>query len=340
MSETVAQSDSKSGSIYIVATGGTIAGVSLSPISAKYESGQLSIKALEKDIPNLSAFAENIHAIDLFTIDSSDITIAHWLILASRVQALLDLEDVNGVVITHGTDTLEETAYFLDLVLQSHKPVVLVGSMRAANSLSPDGPLNLYNAMAVIQHPDALEQGVMVVLNDTIFGARDVTKVNTTRVNTFKALNSGPIGHVVYGDVSFLRRKRIREAESAFPVVGLSNLPVVEILYEYAAASGAVFESLLASNPAGIVIAGTGAGNITINNQRWVRLARKQGIHVALSSRTGSGKVIKDRAGMADENIGLLAANNLNPQKARVLLMLGLTQTQDVSTLQDYFDRY
>lgn len=314
--------------LYIVATGGTIAGAASSSVSSSYESGTLSIQELTRAVPELKHF-ESVKTVDLFHIDSSDITTKHWLSLAKNVNELLNQDDVKGIVITHGTDTLEETAYFLDLVIKSKKPVVLVGSMRAATSLSADGPLNLFNALCVANSNLSMERGVMVVMNDTIFDARDVTKTHTTRVNTFNAPNSGAIGHVNFGEVEFSKKvERKNTTETPFDVSTLEELPEVEIIYEYAGSSGKLFKALIESEelrPKGIVLAGTGDGNITKNDKALVESAREHGIQIIRSSRTGSGKVTYDYADHLDSRIGLVAGDDLNPQKARILLMLSLT---------------
>lgn len=321
---TASKPDTKT--LYIVATGGTIAGSASSSVSSSYESGKLSIQELTRAVPELKQF-EDIQSVDLFHIDSSDITTQHWLTLAKKVNELLQQDDVKGVVITHGTDTLEETAYFLDLVIKSKKPVVLVGSMRAATSLSADGPLNLFNALCVANSPLSVGRGVMVVMNDTIFDARDVTKTHTTRVNTFNAPNSGAIGHVNFGDIEFSKKaERKNTVDTPFDINALAKLPEVEIIYEYAGSSGKLLKLAIDHiKPAGIVIAGTGDGNITFNDKALMEEARKQGIQIIRSSRTGSGKVTYDYVDHLDSRIGLIAGDDLNPQKARILLMLSLT---------------
>lgn len=248
-------------SIYILGTGGTIAGTADSSTSANYAASKLAITSILDSIPELKKIDEEIRAFDVFQICSEDITTKHWLELAKKVNQLLAMPSVTGVVITHGTDTLEETAYFLDLVVHSDKPVVLVGAMRAATSMSADGPLNLFNALSVVHAPTAKGQGVMVVMNDTIYDARTVTKCNTTQVHTFQAPNAGPLGHVHYGNVHF-ERKVLRQhtVDTPFDVMQLEELPTVEIMYEHAGSSGAVLKAIIGQKPDGIVIAGVGDG--------------------------------------------------------------------------------
>jgi L-asparaginase len=322
---------------YIVATGGTIAGTSSSPTSANYDAGKLSVKELITAIPDLKCY-EHLEAIDLFQIDSSDITTEHWLTLAKKVNALLNLPDTKSVVITHGTDTLEETAYFLDLVIKSKKPVVLVGSMRAATSLSADGPLNLFNALAVANSPESVGRGVLVVMNDTVFDARDVTKTKTTQVNSFSSPNTGALAYVNYGVVSFEKQAtRKNTIDTPFDVSQIDKLPEVEILYEYAGSSGKLLKAAIELNPDGIVIAGTGDGNIPCQDKALMKYARDKGIQIIRSSRTGSGRVTYDSVDQLDSEIGLIAGDNLTPQKARILLMLSLTQTKNVKEIRYNF---
>lgn len=339
--DSAAKVETAPSSIYIVATGGTIAGAATSSVSATYEAGKLSVEQLTAAIPGLDNFDEDIHTLNLYHIDSSDVTISHWLQLAKKINELLKNDDIKGVVITHGTDTMEETAYFLDLVVKSDKPVVLVGSMRAATSLSPDGPLNLFNAISLIHSDEAKGRGVMVLMNDTIFDGRDVTKCNTSQTNTFSAPNSGPIGHVNYGEVEFHKNAtRKHTHETTFDVDALSDLPNVEIVYEYAGSRGNVLKAVIAQKPEGIIIAGTGCGNVTAADKALLRYAREAGIQIIRSSRTGSGKVTYNNVDGLDAEIGLIAGDNLNPQKARILLMLSLTQTKVVEEIRKNFATY
>lgn len=328
-------------SIYIIQTGGTIAGEAKSAVSSNYQAGVLSASELLKDVPQLNQLAK-ISAIDLMRIDSADITISDWLKLAKTVNEVLQKKEVNGVVITHGTDTMEETAYFLNLVVKSNKPVVLVGAMRPATSISADGPLNLYNAVAVATSPQAVGKGVLVVMNDQIFNARDVTKTNTTRSDTFRSLNTGPIGIVDFGSVHFYKNPlRQHTVNTPFDVTNLTVLPKVEIIYEYAGTDGQLFENAIANNSIkGVVFAGSGDGNIAAPERKLMQQARDKGMMIVRSSRTGSGYVTYDYVDSLDSKLGLVSADDLNPQKARILLMLALTKTQDPKVIKEYFATY
>jgi L-asparaginase len=326
--------------IYLIATGGTIAGSAVSPTVQNYMAGKLNIFDLIATIPDLDRFGK-LEAINLFQIDSSDITTDHWLTLANEVNTLLAKAETKSVVITHGTDTLEETAYFLDLVIKSKKPVILVGSMRAATSLSADGPLNLFNALAVANSSESVGRGVLVVMNDTVFDARDVSKTTTTQVNSFSSPNSGAIAHVTYGEVYFEKQvTRKNTLETPFDISKLSILPCVEIIYEYAGSSGKLFKAAIELKPDGIVIAGTGDGNITASDKALVKMARDKGIQIIRSSRTGSGRVTFDNVDHLDTEIGLIAGDNLTPQKARILLMLSLTLTRNEKMIRHHFGLY
>jgi len=327
--------------IYIVGTGGTIAGTGGSATEGKYKAGKMGVQDLLAQIPSLNMLDARLKRRNLCQIDSSDIAIENWLELAKMVNELLKKPGAKGVVITHGTDTLEETAYFLDLVIKSDKPVVLVGAMRASTSISSDGPLNLLNAISVVNSPESNGKGVLVVINDTIFDARDVVKSNTTQTSTFTAPNSGPLGHVHYGKVEFDKLTvRKHTCDTPFDVSDLKTLPRVEIVYEHACQTGNVLKLVIADKPDGIVIAGTGDGNIPVRDKVLLENARQQGIQIIRSSRTGSGRVTEDGVDDLDSKIGLIAGDNLSPQKARILLMLSLTLTKATNEIRDNFGKY
>lgn len=322
--------------IYIIGTGGTIAGSATSATSSSYQSGKLSEAQLTTAIPAIKKLAQ-IKTLDLFQIDSADITLTDWIKLAKTVDLLIKKPDVKGIVITHGTDTMEETAYFLDLVIKTVKPIVLVGSMRPATSISADGPLNLYNAIAVAASPNSIGKGVLVVMNDQIYDARDVTKTNTTRVDTFRSRNTGPLGLVDFGKVRYYKTAIDVTHATPFTVSDLNNLPKVEIIYEYAGTDGQLFQYAINSGVSGIVFAGSGDGNIAAPERQLLKSARDKGIIIVRSSRTGSGKVTYNYVHNLDSLLGLIPADDLNPQKARVLLLLALTKTHDPKQISQFF---
>lgn len=327
--------------VYIIGTGGTITGLAKQQTSAKYKDSAKTSSAIIKTILELKKLA-NIKSISPINRVSPDINTKDWLLLAKIVNKLLHKNSVDGIVILHGTDTLEETAYFLNLVVKSNKPVVITGAMRASNSLSADGPLNIYNAVAVAATPASKSKGVLVVMNDHIFDARNVTKTNTTNVATFKSPNIGAIGRVHYGNVSFFcnNLNNLHTTNSIFTINNLTSFPEVAIIYEYLPNHALFLRTAIKHKMAGIVFAGSGNGSIGSKERKLLALARKQGMVIVRSSRTGSGKVTYDSLFNLDSKLGLIAANDLNPQKARILLMLALTKTHDVKIIQKYFNDY
>lgn len=324
--------------VAILATGGTIAGQAASGTQLTgYKAGALTPEQLMAAVPSLKDFAE-ISAEQVASIGSNNMTIEIWLKLAKRINELL-AGDVDGIVVTHGTDTQEETAYFLNLVVKSEKPVVLVGAMRPATAISADGPLNLLQAVAVAGSKDARGRGVMIILNGEINGARDVTKTNTTQVETFRSNDLGFLGYVVGNKPVFYRQTtRKHTANTEFDISGLTGLPKVEIVYNYVDPSLDALKGILAGNPAGIVSAGSGNGSLFNAFETELAAAAKKGIAVVRSSRVGTGVVTPEEK--YDGKNNLLAADNLNPQKARVLLMLALTKTKDPKEIARMFRTY
>jgi L-asparaginase len=233
-------------------------------------------------------------------------------------------------VVTHGTDTQEETGYFLDLVVKSDKPVVLTGSMRPATAISADGPKNLYDAIVVASNPKSKGKGVVISFNEGIFDARDVMKLSTTKVNAFASPNTGPIGQVYDG--------KVREVNvgSPFVVTADTKLPRVDIVYMYADAPADQIDFLISKKVDGIVIAGVGNGNFNKAYMDAVKRAVAAGIVVCRASRTPSGRVVLEDE-IDDAKLGTIVSDDLTAQKARVLLMLGLTKTRDKKQLQEYF---
>lgn len=332
--------DNAKPTVEILATGGTIAGAASSQTSTKYKAGALTAQQLISSVNGLDKIA-NIQYEQVYSKDSGDVTLADWLNLAAQVQKAADNPDVNGVVITHGTDTLEETAYFLDLVIKTKKPVVLVGAMRPATSMSSDGPLNLYNAVAVATNKDSANRGVLVAMNEEVYDARDVTKTHTTKVETFQSPNTGPIGDVFMGNVKYTTKTlRNNTVETPFSIDANTKLPQVAIIYEYAGVNTDMLNKILETKDLqGIVIAGVGDGNIPGYEKDFLQKARKKGIVIVRSSRVGSGEVSYDYNNL-DTTYDLITGSNLNPQKARILLMLSLLKTHDVKQIQQYFYTY
>lgn len=325
--------------IIILATGGTIAGKGASADRAGYTAGKIPIEDLIGAIPQVKKIAD-ISGEQISSIGSQDMSIEIWKKLAVRANEIFDKNEADGIVITHGTDTQEETAYFLDLLISSEKPVVLTGSMRPATAISADGPKNLYDAITVAANPKSKGKGVMVSFNEGIFDGRDVMKLSTTKVNAFASPNTGPIGQVYDGKVEFYQAS-MREVNVKTPFkVGLdTKLPRVDIVYMYADAPSDMIDMLVAKKVDGIVIAGVGNGNFNKAYMEAVKRAVAAGIVVCRASRTPSGRVVLEDE-INDAELGTIVSDDLTPQKARILLMLGLTNTRDKKQLQKYFFTY
>lgn len=325
--------------VRLLATGGTIAGAQVSRTSRGYQAGAFSIEDLVAAVPQLTELAR-VEIEQVARLGSQDMDEAVWLKLAARTEAALAAADVAGVVVTHGTDTMEETAYFLNLVVKSDKPVVLVGAMRPATAISADGPMNLYNALAVAAHPDAAGRGVLVVANDEIHFAREIVKTNTTQLGTFKSPNRGLAGLVNAGRIHFFSPPaRPHTSATAFSLADVTALPRVDIIYAHAGLGRALIDAAVAQGAAGLVIAGVGDGNMSSAALAACADAVTRGVAVVRSSRTGGG-VVERNIEVDDDPLGFIAADELNPQKARILLMLGLTRTHDSRELQELFFTY
>jgi len=328
--------------VWVLSTGGTIAGQGASSTSlTEYKPGLLG-EQLVAGVPEIKNVAQ-VRVEQIANVSSTDITIAHWIALANRINTILrDDHNVAGVVVTHGTNTLEETAYFLNLTVKHDRPVVMVGAMRPATAISADGPLNLLNAIRTAVSPDARGKGVLVVLNDEINGARDVTKTNTYRVETFRAPELGVFGYVDGDKVSFYRSSTKRHtARSEFDVTSSKELPKVDILYSYVQPSVILMKALVADGVRGIVFAGTGAGSLSTIERNALKplldLPAETRPVLVRSNRTGNGRVV---AREDYDLMQMIPADNLNPQKARILLMLALTRTREAREIKRMFDEY
>jgi L-asparaginase len=325
--------------IVIVATGGTIAGAAESTTAAGYKSGAVAVDVLIAAVPQLKKFAD-VRGVQVSSVGSQDMNDEIWVKLATEVNRLLAQPDVDGVTITHGTDTMEETAYFLNLVVKSEKPVVLTGSMRPSTSLSADGPLNIYNAVGVASDARAKGRGVLVVVNDDIHGARAVTKRHTTDVETFVSPEAGLIGVCLFDDRDFVRAPaRAHTAATPFQVTAGQTLPRVDVIYAHAGMSPDLIDAAVANGAKGIVIAGVGDGNMTTPALDAVKRAVAKGVVVVRSTRVGDG-VVRRNIEVDDDKVGTVVSKELNPPKTRVLLKLALTQTSDSKKVQELFDKY
>ena len=295
----------------------------------------LMAKELADCLPEAGQFAHlTVEPEDFLPYDTAEDLKA----LSLRVNGHLNDPDIDGVVFAHGTNTIEETAYFLNLTLKSDKPVVIVGAQRPFSTLSSDGPLNLLNAIRVAASPESKGMGVLVVLNDEINAARDVTKTNTYRVQTFQSRELGLLGYADPDRVVFYRAPTRRHTtRTEFELTRISCFPRVDILYAHTGNDGGLAKASVALGAKGLIIAGTGAGHTQNARKILKELSDRQGVRIVRSARVGAGRVIRDDNW---QESGFIAADNLSPQKARILLQLGLTQTTDPDELQRMFDEY
>jgi L-asparaginase len=339
LSGAAAEAGKSKPNIVIVATGGTIAGSAKSETEAGYKAGAVAVDTLIDAVPQLTQLA-NVRGVQVASIGSQDMNDEVWIKLANTVNDLLHSKGVDGVVITHGTDTMEETAYFLNLVVDSEKPVVMTGSMRPSTAMSADGPLNIYNAVAVAVDPRARERGVLVAVNDDIHAAHDITKTHTTDVETFRSNEPGLVGGSLFGTQVFFRKPTSRHTkDSSFAGKIKGPLPRVDIIYAHANMSPDLIDAAVANGAKGLVIAGVGDGNMTTPALDAVKRAITKGVTIVRASRVGAG-IVRRNVEVSDDELGTIASMELNPSKARVLLMLALTKTSDTNKIQAYFDQY
>ena len=329
--------------VYVLSTGGTIAGSGSSSTDlSNYKPGSILGEQLVKAVPQISQIAD-VRVEQIVNVNSSDLTIENWLTLAKRIHAILkETPAVAGFVITSGTNTLEETAYFLNLTVRSDKPVVMVGAMRPATAISADGPLNLLNAVRTAIAPESRGKGTLIVLNDEINAARDTTKTNTLRVETFRAPELGILGYIDEDKVSYYRATTKRHtANSEFDITALATLPKVSILYSYIEPDASLIQAAIKGGAKGIVFAGTGNGALSIAEETAVKEVTSMPAAtrpvLVRSSRTGNGRVV---ATAEYDAMGIVPGDTLNPQKARILLMLALTKTTELNEVRRIFAEY
>jgi L-asparaginase len=337
----LARESGKLANVTILATGGTIAGTgATSTTTVGYTAATVGVQRLIEAVPELKKVA-SVKGEQVFQIASENMNNEYWLKLAKRVNELLAQDDVDGIVITHGTDTIEETAYFLNLVVKSRKPVVIVGAMRPSTAISADGPVNLYNAVTLAGSEEAVGKGVLVVLNDQISGARDVTKTNTSNADTFRSWELGFLGYMQDNKAHFYRTStRKHTIDTEFDVSKLDVLPAVDIVYGYANMNRIPIDAYVAAGDKGIVHAGVGDGSLARPAVEPALIeARKKGVIVVRSSRVGNGIVARNGEAKDDE-LDFIVSDTLNPQKARILLMLALTKTSDTKEIQRMFYTY
>ncbi len=329
-------------SVGVIFTGGTIDSVGADRLDLAWyaEAGKRLEKGeLLSQIPELAQIAR-VREISFRRLPSHALTNADWFDLLRTVHKLFEQDGVEGVVITHGTNTLEETAYFLNLTLKTDKAVVLVGAMRPSSAISADGYLNLLNAVRVAAAQQSHGMGCLVVMNDTIFSARNVTKTASYRVNAFQGRDLGPIGYAdADGKVIYFHRPMKKHTvETEFDVRGYETLPRVDVVLSYVNADGIFIEAAVRAGAKGIVSASTGAGRPTpAEDAAFDRAYKEHGLLMCLCSRVGSGRVVRS-PGLKKR--GFVAGDNLQPWKARVLFSLALSKTTDADEIQRMFDTY
>ena len=327
--------------IALILTGGTIDSVGADRLDLAWyidNNKRLGDGELVGAVPELADIAA-VEQVPFRRLPSHALVDRDWLDLAGLLHGIFERGETEGAVITHGTNTLEETAYFLNLVLKSDRPVVLVGSMRPASALGADGYLNLFNAVRVAADSASRGQGVLVVMNDRIYGARDLTKTATFRVEAFQGRDLGPLGFAdADGQVRYYHRTVMPHTTATeFDVSGLEALPRVDVVLSHASADGAMIDACVGAGARGIVCAATGAGRPTPAQDEAFDRAGKQGVIMCLSSRVGSGRVVRSPSLRAR---GFVAADNLQPWKARVLMALALSVTSDPDAIQRMLDTY
>ena len=328
--------------VALIITGGTIDSVGKDRLDLAWyiEAGKrLNTGELLAQLPELGSIAK-VEEVPFRRLPSHALVDKDWLDMARTIHEIFDGNKADGIVITHGTNTIEETAYFLNLTLKTDKPVVVVGSMRPASALSADGYLNLVNAIKVAADPNARGRGALLVMNDTIYSGRDVTKNSTYRVQAFQSRDLGPLGYadadgrIVYYHQSLKKHTVATE----FDVRGLDSLPRVDVVVSYVGADGKMIEAAAAAGARGIVSAATGAGRPTpAEDEAFDRMYKEKGVVMCLCSRVASGRVVRS-PGLAKR--GFVAGDNLQPWKARVLLALALTKTGNADEIQRMFDAY
>lgn len=329
--------DNEKKTVYILATGGTIAGSGEAGKTQNYSAGELDVQSLIDGVPGIEELA-NLEGVQICNIGSDDITAQHWLQIANTINELAQRDNVAGFVITHGTDTLDETAYFMNLTAKTEKPVVLVGAMRPSTATSADGPMNLYQAVALAASEEAVGRGAMVVFSDGIYGGRDVQKTNTFKTDAFDSVDLGCLGYM-HDDVPYFFNETTKKhtSETEFDVSTLTELPKVGIAYFNIDADPSIL-SYMAETCDGIVIAGAGSGAYSGSwNEEIKKLESSQTV-IVRSSRIANGLISEDDFFAVSPYV--MDSGNLAPQKARILLQLALTKTSDMDEIKAMFETY
>lgn len=337
--DSLAQQAQKKRNVVILATGGTIAGAAATGTQSGYTSGAVTIDAMLAAVPGIDKLAD-IKGEQVANVGSQDMSFEILLKLVKRINELTAKGDVDGIVITHGTDTMEESAYFLNLTVKSDKPVVMVGSMRPSTAVSADGPLNLYNAVAVAADANAKGRGVLVVMNDEIHAAHSLTKMSTTAVETFMSPKRGLVGIIHYGKADYYNTPPWKHTSKAeFDVSKVTKLPRVDVIFACLDMSPDLITADAASGAKGIVIAGVGNGNMNKASVDAAAAAVKKGVVVVRSSRVPTG-VVGRNVEVDDDKLGFIASDELNPQKSRILLTLALLKQRPAADIQKLYSTY
>jgi L-asparaginase len=333
-----AETDTKR-NVVILATGGTIAGAAATGTQAGYTSGAVNIDAMIAAVPGIKDLA-NITGEQISNVGSQDMSFDILLKVAKRINELAKSKDVDGIVITHGTDTMEESAFFLNLTVKTDKPVVMVGSMRPSTAVSADGPLNLYNAVGVAADPNAKGRGVLVVMNDWIHGAHSLTKTSTTAIQTFMSPVRGLVGTANYGKNDFFTSPSWKHTtQSEFDITNVTQLPRVDVIFASLDSSPDLIDCAMTNGAKGIVIAGVGNGNMNKASVDAAAKAVRNGVVVVRSSRVPTGTVGRN-VEVSDDKLGFIASDELNPQKARILLSLALLTKRTPEEIQKLYYEY
>ena len=333
-----AQGQAKKPNVMILATGGTIAGAAATGTQLGYQSGAVGIDVMIAAVPGINDLA-TLKGEQISNVGSQDMSFAILLQLAKRINELAK-GNVDGFVITHGTDTMEESAFFLNLTVKTNKPVVMVGSMRPSTAVSADGPLNLYNAVAVAADPAAKGRGVLLVMNDWIHGAHSLTKASTTAVQTFLSPVRGLVGTVSYGKADFFTSPGWKHTtQSEFDISQVTTIPRVDVIFVGMDMSAEPINAAVASGAKGIVLAGVGNGNMNKASVDAAAAAVKKGVVVVRSSRVATGTVGRN-VELDDDKLGFIASDELNPQKSRILLSLALLKQHTPAAIQTMYRTY
>ncbi|MCH8108255.1 MAG: asparaginase [Chloroflexi bacterium] len=322
--------------VYLIGTGGSISFVGRERtdyINYSYDNKHLTIQELLDRVPEVNEWAE-VRAEQFLNVGSTEVGPSHWLALAKRINTIFREDpEAAGVAITHGTATLEETAYFLNLTVKGRNPVVVTGAMRPPTGMGTDTDVNLMDCIRVAAAPQSAGRGVLTVLNNEIQAARDVTKTDSYRLETFRSNQLGLLGYADSdGEVVFYRTTtKAHTQDTEFDLEDVAELPRVDIAFSYAGADGLLVDALAGAGVPGIVAAGLGSGGSPPAFMAALRKAMERGVKVVIATQVGNGRVMRTRR---FDEAGYIAADNLSPKKARILLMLALTRTSQSEEIQ------